>query len=154
MRHLTSGAACAMAGAATGPERASAAPVRRNVRRCNALRRTNELSPSGLFDQAYPRWGKHENDNCAALPRCGNAVVFVVRGKIARREGPQWKNAAWAGYHPGSGTRKRAHGAQRMTKTFASSGDLAEKTITFKEIGRDLYAFTAEGDPNSGVIVG
>jgi glyoxylase-like metal-dependent hydrolase (beta-lactamase superfamily II) len=41
-----------------------------------------------------------------------------------------------------------------MTKTFASTGDLAEKTITFKEIGRELYAFTAEGDPNSGVIVG
>ena len=41
-----------------------------------------------------------------------------------------------------------------MTKTFASSGDLGEKTVTFKEIGRDLYAFTAEGDPNSGVIVG
>jgi glyoxylase-like metal-dependent hydrolase (beta-lactamase superfamily II) len=41
-----------------------------------------------------------------------------------------------------------------MTKTFASAGDLAEKAITFKEIGRDLYAFTAEGDPNSGIIVG
>jgi len=41
-----------------------------------------------------------------------------------------------------------------MTKNFASTGDLAEKKITFKEIGRDLYAFTAEGDPNSGVIVG
>ena len=41
-----------------------------------------------------------------------------------------------------------------MTKTFASAGDLAEKAITFKEIGRDLYAFTTEGDPNSGVIVG
>jgi glyoxylase-like metal-dependent hydrolase (beta-lactamase superfamily II) len=37
---------------------------------------------------------------------------------------------------------------------FASTGDLTEKTITFSEIGRDLYAFTAEGDPNSGVIVG
>jgi glyoxylase-like metal-dependent hydrolase (beta-lactamase superfamily II) len=41
-----------------------------------------------------------------------------------------------------------------MTKTFASTGDLAEKAITFNEIGRDLYAFTTEGDPNSGVIVG
>jgi glyoxylase-like metal-dependent hydrolase (beta-lactamase superfamily II) len=41
-----------------------------------------------------------------------------------------------------------------MSKSFASAGDLAEKTISFKEIGRDLYAFTAEGDPNSGVIVG
>ena len=38
--------------------------------------------------------------------------------------------------------------------TFASTGDVAEKKITFAEIGRDLYAFTAEGDPNSGVIVG
>ena len=43
-----------------------------------------------------------------------------------------------------------------MTKkpTFASTGDMTEKTITFAEIGRDLYAFTAEGDPNSGIIIG
>ena len=39
-------------------------------------------------------------------------------------------------------------------KAFASAGDLAEKTITFEEIGPGCYAFTAEGDPNSGVIVG
>lgn len=41
-----------------------------------------------------------------------------------------------------------------MAKAFASQGDLGEKTITFSEIGRDLWAFTAEGDPNSGVIIG
>lgn len=41
-----------------------------------------------------------------------------------------------------------------MAKAFASQGDLTEKTITFDEVGRDLYAFTAEGDPNSGVIIG
>ena len=41
-----------------------------------------------------------------------------------------------------------------MAKSFASSGDMAEKEITFAEIGPGLYAFTAEGDPNSGVIVG
>ena len=41
-----------------------------------------------------------------------------------------------------------------MAKAFASQGDLTEKTITFDEIGRDLWAFTAEGDPNSGVIIG
>lgn len=40
------------------------------------------------------------------------------------------------------------------TKTFASTGDLGEKTITFAELGRGAYAFTAEGDPNTGVIVG
>ncbi len=37
---------------------------------------------------------------------------------------------------------------------FASAGDLAEKKITFAEIGPGLYAFTAEGDPNTGIVVG
>ncbi|MFN4010113.1 MBL fold metallo-hydrolase [Pannonibacter carbonis] len=41
-----------------------------------------------------------------------------------------------------------------MSKQFASAGDMAEKKISFTEIGRDLWAFTAEGDPNSGVIIG
>jgi len=41
-----------------------------------------------------------------------------------------------------------------MAKAFASQGDMTEKKITFNEIGRDLWAFTAEGDPNSGVIIG
>ncbi len=39
-------------------------------------------------------------------------------------------------------------------KGFASTGDTAEKKISFTEIGSGLYAFTAQGDPNSGVIVG
>ena len=38
--------------------------------------------------------------------------------------------------------------------SFASAGDTAEKAVTFSEIGPGLHAFTAEGDPNSGVIVG
>ena len=41
-----------------------------------------------------------------------------------------------------------------MAKEFASKGDLAEKTISFTEVGDNLYAFTAEGDPNTGVIIG
>ncbi|HHL22206.1 MAG TPA: MBL fold metallo-hydrolase [Aliiroseovarius sp.] len=41
-----------------------------------------------------------------------------------------------------------------MAKAFASQGDMTEKKISFTEIGRDIYAFTAEGDPNSGVIIG
>ena len=41
-----------------------------------------------------------------------------------------------------------------MAKSFASQGDLTEKKITFDEIGEGLWAFTAEGDPNSGVIIG
>jgi glyoxylase-like metal-dependent hydrolase (beta-lactamase superfamily II) len=37
---------------------------------------------------------------------------------------------------------------------FASTKDLAEKTISFDELGPGLYGYTAEGDPNSGVVVG
>ena len=41
-----------------------------------------------------------------------------------------------------------------MAKAFASQGDMKEKKISFTEVGKDLWAFTAEGDPNSGVIIG
>lgn len=41
-----------------------------------------------------------------------------------------------------------------MAKAFASQGDMTEKEISFTEVGDGLYAFTAEGDPNSGVIIG
>jgi glyoxylase-like metal-dependent hydrolase (beta-lactamase superfamily II) len=41
-----------------------------------------------------------------------------------------------------------------MTKDFASAHDLDEKQTSFTEIGDGLWAFTAEGDPNSGVIIG
>ena len=41
-----------------------------------------------------------------------------------------------------------------MAKAFASTGDMAEKVISFTEIGRDIYAFTAEGDPNTGIVIG
>ena len=41
-----------------------------------------------------------------------------------------------------------------MAKAFASTEDLGEKTISFDQLGPGLYAYTAEGDPNSGVIFG
>jgi len=41
-----------------------------------------------------------------------------------------------------------------MSKAFASAGDMTEKKISFTEVGEGLWAFTAEGDPNSGVIIG
>ena len=39
-------------------------------------------------------------------------------------------------------------------KKFASQNDLEDKKISFEEVGKNLFAFTAEGDPNSGVIIG
>ncbi len=41
-----------------------------------------------------------------------------------------------------------------MSKAFASQADLSEKKTTFDKLGDGLYCLTAEGDPNSGVIVG
>lgn len=40
------------------------------------------------------------------------------------------------------------------TKGFASTADLSEKKVSFDQLGEGLYAYTAEGDPNSGIIVG
>ncbi|MBD8892807.1 MBL fold metallo-hydrolase [Labrenzia suaedae] len=41
-----------------------------------------------------------------------------------------------------------------MNKHFASVADTEEKRTSFREIGRGCYAFTAEGDPNTGVVIG
>ncbi len=41
-----------------------------------------------------------------------------------------------------------------MAKAFASQGDMTEKKTSFTEVGDGIYAFTAQGDPNSGVIIG
>ncbi len=41
-----------------------------------------------------------------------------------------------------------------MTKTFASQADLAVKRATFTELAPGCYAYTTEGDPNAGVIIG
>jgi len=39
-------------------------------------------------------------------------------------------------------------------KNFASQGDLGDKKISFTELAEGAYAYTAEGDPNSGIIIG
>ena len=39
-------------------------------------------------------------------------------------------------------------------KKFASQADLEEKKVTFSQISEHAWAYTAEGDPNTGVIIG
>ena len=39
-------------------------------------------------------------------------------------------------------------------KAFASQADLEAKRITFQRLSQNCWAFTTEGDPNTGVIVG
>ena len=41
-----------------------------------------------------------------------------------------------------------------MSKAFASQADLTDKKITFEQLSKHCWAYTTEGDPNSGVIIG
>ena len=46
------------------------------------------------------------------------------------------------------------HRENPMSKAFASQADLAEKKVTFTKLSDNAYAYTAEGDPNTGIVVG
>jgi glyoxylase-like metal-dependent hydrolase (beta-lactamase superfamily II) len=39
-------------------------------------------------------------------------------------------------------------------KKFASQADLEEKKVTFSQLSEHAWAYTAEGDPNTGIIIG
>jgi len=41
-----------------------------------------------------------------------------------------------------------------MNKAFASTADVEEKKISFEQLSEGIYAYTAEGDPNTGIIIG
>jgi glyoxylase-like metal-dependent hydrolase (beta-lactamase superfamily II) len=41
-----------------------------------------------------------------------------------------------------------------MSKPFASTGDTTEQRSSFEELAPGVYAFTAQGDPNVGAVVG
>jgi len=40
------------------------------------------------------------------------------------------------------------------TKKFASHADLEEKKVSFTRLSENAYAYTAEGDPNTGIFIG
>lgn len=41
-----------------------------------------------------------------------------------------------------------------MSKKFASQADLEEKQVSFTELATGVYAYTAQGDPNTGIVIG
>ena len=41
-----------------------------------------------------------------------------------------------------------------MMKTFASQADLTEKVVSFDRLSENAYAYTAQGDPNTGIVIG
>ncbi len=40
------------------------------------------------------------------------------------------------------------------TKVFASQADLEEKKVSFEQLSEHAWAYTAEGDPNTGIVIG
>lgn len=41
-----------------------------------------------------------------------------------------------------------------MSKKFASQADLEDKVVSFEKLSDHAYAYTAQGDPNTGIIIG
>src|SRR5512137_322276 len=41
-----------------------------------------------------------------------------------------------------------------VEKKFASQADLEEKRVSFDRLSDHAYAYTAEGDPNTGIVIG
>ena len=41
-----------------------------------------------------------------------------------------------------------------MSKAFASHADVEEKRVSFDKLSDRAYAYTAEGDPNTGIVIG
>src|ERR1022692_3001510 len=72
------------------------------------------------------------------------SAVLVDRGIAFSRA---WRRSMVARRADRSGTVVTA-------KSFASAEDITEKKVSFDQIGSGLYAYTAEGDPNSGIVVG
>ena len=44
--------------------------------------------------------------------------------------------------------------ASAKPKAFASHGDLQDKRVSFTQLSANAWAYTAEGDPNTGVFIG
>src|SRR2546421_12125503 len=55
---------------------------------------------------------------------------------------------------PKSSYRSAQHEGTSMSKAFASQADLADKQVSFTKLSDNAYAYTAEGDPNTGVVIG
>jgi glyoxylase-like metal-dependent hydrolase (beta-lactamase superfamily II) len=41
-----------------------------------------------------------------------------------------------------------------MSKKFASHADLEAKKVSFTQLSEHAWAYTAEGDPNTGIVIG
>ena len=87
---------------------------------------------------------------------CGSPRAGAVSVDIARIVGQGAVN-----YHAVNGPSTSQYRVRLLTfsetvmaKAFASQADLQEKQVSFTQLSDNAYAYTAEGDPNSGVVIG
>src|SRR5436190_21302351 len=109
-----------------------------------------------------PRW----RDGCARRPppkappsrsRCRASPSAASRRSAAatafrcRRA----RTSSWSPRPPASASAHRDDsGEPSMSKAFASHADVEEKKISFDKLSDHAYAYTAEGDPNTGIVIG
>ncbi len=66
---------------------------------------------------------------------------------------PRTTGVALARTRGGAPQRMESEDHIMSSKSFASRGDLAEKQISFDRLSEHAYAYTAQGDPNTGVVI-
>src|SRR6185369_1874575 len=83
-------------------------------------------------------------------------IACPKRGGIAPASLESERRAA-IGYHVQWSCRiavRPPPGPAMSEKKFASQADLDEKQVSFDRLSPHAYAYTAEGDPNTGIVVG
>src|SRR5512139_4167759 len=102
------------------------------------------------------RWGRRARGS--RPPRCTSsraAAAGTRSRRCASASGRASRSRSSASYEAG---RRRpgaaATGDEMSQKKFASHADVEEKQVTFEKLSEHAYAYTAEGDPNTGIVVG
>ena len=107
------------------------------------------FDPNGLRLEITVRLPMHDYvaDKRRAARRAGRLDPRQGRRPAARQAAPAARRA-----RPADPMFRSSQG-NPMSKPFASQADLAEKKISFERLSDNAYAYVADGDPNSGVIM-
>src|SRR5690606_15724860 len=107
---------------------------------CRCLRKTRQALPGMLHTHTAHRPGSARDLFLPELSTSLNRNSFITNTLNI--------NECRGIFHPPTG------GYIFMSKQFASHADLEDKVVSFEKLSDNAYAYTAEGDPNTGIIVG
>ena len=98
--------------------------------------------------------GRHAGDRCAARPGAAAGEGARALPVVAHAScGPRQSLLQWA-YRRDRGSDFVHRTFAMNDKKFASQADLEEKKVSFDKLSDHAYAYTAEGDPNTGIVIG